>query len=93
MEDAIDGRPIAGHGHIQLYTRFIPVFLDGIGEVGGRVDGAVEVVEGRIALNVGGEVLARVGAHARFRVPPVVARAPRENCSSREIRVSNQLVY
>lgn len=87
----LGGRPIAGHG-IYSYTHVLPVFLDGIGEVGGRVDGAVEVVEGRIALNVGGEVLARVGAHARFRVSPVVALAPWEDCS-REIRVSNQLVY
>ena len=60
----------------------LPIFFDGISEVSSSEYGAIEVIERRIAFNVRGEILAGVGAHARLRVPPVVAGAPRKDCNA-----------
>lgn len=57
----------------------IPIFFDGISEVSSSEYGAIEVVEGRIAFNVRGEILVEVAAHARLRVPPVVTGTPRKD--------------
>ena len=63
----------------------LPVFLDGIGQVGGRGAQAVAQFEQRrVALDERRQIVALVRADARLRVPPVVAAAPRHLCRKRQ---------
>ena len=69
----------------------LPVFLDGIGQVGGRGAQAVAQFEQRrVALDERRQIVALVRADARLRVPPVVAAAPRHLCRKRQ---NNSIVF
>lgn len=68
---------------VSVLADSLPVLLDGIGEAGRLVKGAVDVVEGGVVerRDDGAEVEPGVGADARLRVPPVAAAAPRNLCT------------